>query len=131
MPFDLMFYDNSKFVSFFNCSKKRKLDFHFIFSISVLLPAFPSLFLTFPFWFTAFPSIFPVLPPHFPDSPYSHPNSPHSHPYSLHSDPHSPHSSHSIPQFPIPVFTDSHYILINNFIWMIDVAGFMNQPLLS
>ena len=41
-----------------------------------------------------------------PDSPHSpdfHPDSPHSHPDS----PCSHHSHHSVPQFPIPAFTDS------------------------
>ena len=46
----------------------------------------------------------------------SHPDSPHSRPYYPHShtdSPHSHHSPHSIPQFPIPAFTDSrmHWLL--------------------
>ena len=45
-----------------------------------------------------------------PDSHHSHPDSPHFHPDSPHSHPDSPcshYSHHSVPQFPIPAFTDS------------------------
>ena len=47
-----------------------------------------------------------------PDSPYSH----HSHPDSSHSHPESPHSHHSphsVPQFPIPTFTDSLWYIMS------------------
>ena len=62
----LTFYGSSNFVSFLNFSKKRELDFinfHFVFSFSIIFPAFPTLFLAFPLWFPAFP-------PWFPDSPF-------------------------------------------------------------
>ena len=94
------------FCFFFNLSEKRKLDLinsHFVFSISVLLLAFPSLFPAFPPWFPAFPSRFPAFPP------YS-PHSTHSHPYSLHSHSHSPHSPHFVPRFLVPVFTDRGFV---------------------
>ena len=65
-----------------------------------------------------------ILTKNRPDSPHSHPDSPHSHHDSPHSQldsprslpdsprshPYSPrchHSPHSVPQFPIPAFTDS------------------------
>ena len=71
----LTFYGNSNFVFFFNFSEKIKLDFitfYFVFSISVLFPAFSPLL-------SAFPPRFPAPPPY---SPESHPNSPHPHPIS-------------------------------------------------
>ena len=99
----------------FSVSAKRKLDFinfHFVFSILILFPAFPFWFPTFPpayqtitLWFPTFPPWFPVLAPWFPAfppllpafrplSPYSphsltdfrhsYPDSSHSHPCYLH-----------------------------------------------
>ena len=62
----LTFYDNFVFCNF---SKKGKMDFinfHFVFSISVLFPAFPPRFPAFPTRFPAFPPSFPAFPPRFP-----------------------------------------------------------------
>ena len=106
LRFKLTFYDNSKFVLFFNLSEKRKLDFinfHLVFSISVLLPEFPPLF-------PGFPPIFPAFPPRFPAFPSHSPHPPHFHPDSQLSHPHSPHCPHSVPRFPIPSFTDSFFL---------------------
>ena len=99
----LTFYDNSNFVCFFLFPLKNRIgffNFHFGFSISTYSPHF-----------------LPDYPHSHPDSPHSHPNSPHSPPDSPHPYPDSPHYHpgsphlhhflHSVPRFPIPVFTDS------------------------
>ena len=65
---------------FFNFSEKIKfnfINFYFIFSISVLFPAFPPLFPAFSPLLAAFSRRFPAFPAY---SPEYHPDSPHPHP---------------------------------------------------
>ena len=107
--------------------KKGELDFinfHFVFSISIIFPTFPPLHNYSPHSYpdsshshipipciptlirhipTPF-SAFPAFPPRFP----AFPTKSHTFPPLFPAfPPHSPHSPHSVPRFPIPTFADS------------------------
>ena len=142
----------SFFFFFSNFSKKRKVDFlnfHFKYSISILIPAFSPVFPTFPLlfptlfalfpafspWFPTFSPWFPTFPPWFPTFPsllaaFSTwlPRSlllpPHFQPNSSYSHPYSPHSH------PFSMHSYSHSLHSPHFIPQFPIPAFTDSLIL-
>ena len=74
------------------------------------LNAFPFAFPTFPPLFPPWFPTFPSLPPWFPVFPFPFPTLPSFQP------PFPQHSTHSVPWFPTQAFTDSHFLLLTQYL---------------
>ena len=97
------------FFLFFSFSKKREVDFtnfHFVFSISIMLPTFAPLLSPIFTLILRIPTLILIIPTLIPRIPTLI-----SRTFTLISRI-SYHFPHSIPRFPIPTFTDSHLNLM-------------------